>query len=170
MTLLLCLSCKPTERSTASTSTSTTDTSLTQQDIRKGSEDVSVAASGKVESNTQKNESEETKKTNFSAPDSTGKQHVTSIEETKKNTNTNTQTKSEWEEKLNAKIDFLIEKNLSLEQQINENNTTETVYKTGLTFWQNLQVWAGRILFAVLLLFGIYRVIKWYLKKQIPTI
>jgi hypothetical protein len=36
--------------------------------------------------------------------------------------------------------------------------------KAPLTSWQNFQVWCGRIVLAILLLIGIYFVLKWKLK------
>ncbi|MDR0872172.1 MAG: hypothetical protein LBN27_01725 [Prevotellaceae bacterium] len=47
---------------------------------------------------------------------------------------------------------------------------TKTVEVNRLTPWQDIRLKALNWLIAAILLYGVYRAIKWYLKKQIPII
>lgn len=143
-----------------------TDTSLAESGQREKSSDVSgsfnVAKEGSAEWNTRQNGGS----VQLTAPDSAGNQYPVFIswygneisEKTAENTNINAD--------YTAKISEL-EKTISeLESKTAQTSAEETVTKTGLTLLEKIGIAA----IILLVLTGIYMAVKWWLKKQIPTI
>ena len=162
ITLLCCLSCRTLEKSANSTNASKADTSLSQQDEKKSSGDVSAAISGKTETETNRNEKQSGGSAQLSPPDSTGKQHPIFI-----NWYNNEIVETS---KITAEIEAIFqEKFETLENQYTELNEKyeailkeKTVSKTGFTFLEKIGIGA----LALNVLMFVITIFIWRLKLK----
>jgi hypothetical protein len=159
--LLFCLSCRTVRNSGTNTQNENkTDVSLSQQDTRIGSEETSVAISGKTEAQTERTKRQSGGSVQLSPPDSTGTQYPVVINRYKNETLETGKIIAEIEATLQQQIEENEKKILELREKLELQSKEKTVSKTGFTFIEKIGFAAS----GLLLLIVIFTVVKWLLK------